>query len=121
MRSGNEGRGDGLADQILRFINAAAVSHHQRFGSVDLGGDNKSDYRQIARSGGCERAGAQVANLHVPGGDGGDHFRATVKPAPIYLLADNCLISAICLRYFARVDTGLVADREVRRLSTTRN
>ena len=47
VRGRYERRGDGLADQILRFVDAAAVAHHQSFGGVDLRRNNERHNRQI--------------------------------------------------------------------------
>ncbi|MCY1443201.1 hypothetical protein D9M71_596030 [compost metagenome] len=120
MRGGNERRGDGLADQILRFIDATAVAHHQGFGGIDLCGNEERDDRQIARGRGGQWAGAEVADLHVAGSNGGDHFRATVETPPVDFLANGFFIKAIGLGDFAWINAGLVANREVCRMGGKR-
>ncbi|MCY1457336.1 hypothetical protein D9M71_746290 [compost metagenome] len=105
----------------MRFIDATAVAYHQGFGGVDLCGNEERDNRQIARRRGGQWAGAEVADLHITGGDGGDHFRATVETSPVDFFANGFFIKAIGLGDFAGVDTGLVANREVRRMGGKRN
>ena len=116
MRGGNEGCGDGLADQILRGIDAAAIAHHQCFGGVDLCRNNERHDRQITRGRRRQRAGTEVADLHVARSNGCHNFRAAIEAAPVDFLADGFLVDAVSLRDFARIDTGLVTDGEVGRL-----
>ncbi|MNZ43818.1 hypothetical protein D3C78_614300 [compost metagenome] len=113
VRGGHERRGDGLADQVLGLVDLAAVAHHQRLGGVDLRRDDESDDRQTARCGSGQWAGADIAELHVAGGDGRDHFRAAVETAPVEFFADGLFIGAIGLGNLGRVDAGLVAEGDV--------
>jgi hypothetical protein len=113
--------GQGPSDQIFRFIDAAAVAYHECFSGVDLGGNNERNDWQIARSSACQRTSAEVANLHVAGSNGRNHFRAAIKTTPVNFLAYGFLVQSVCLGDFAGVDAGLITDREVRRVSVRRN
>ncbi|MCY1426054.1 hypothetical protein D9M71_418630 [compost metagenome] len=113
VRGGHEGRGDGLADQVLGLLDLAAVAYYQRLGGIDLRRNDEGDDWQPTRGGGSQWAGAEVAELHIARGDGGDHFRATVETAPVEFLADGFFIGAIGLGNLGRVDAGLVAEGDV--------
>ncbi|MCY1181893.1 hypothetical protein D9M73_224260 [compost metagenome] len=70
----------------------------------------------MAGGGGCQGAGADIADLHVTGGHGGDDFSAAIELAPVDLGFARLLIGAIGLGHLGRVDGGLVGDGEVRGL-----
>ncbi len=113
---GHERHGDLLADQILRGINAGAITNHQGLGGADLGGDEEGFHRDLAGDCGRQWAGAEVADLHVARGDGADDIGAVVELAPVDLGLGGFFIGAIGLGDFGRVDGGLVSDGQVDRL-----
>src|SRR5690606_30132127 len=85
VAGGNERHGDLLADQVGRFLDTAAIACNQRLGGADRRGDEGGLHRQLPGGGGRQRAGADVADLHVTGGDRGDHLGAAVELAPVDL------------------------------------
>ncbi|MNI84752.1 hypothetical protein D3C73_1416810 [compost metagenome] len=121
MGCGNERRGDGLADQIFRFLDTTAIAHHQGFGGVDLRGNEERDNWQIARGSGGQGAGAEVADLHISRSNGCNNLRATVETPPVDFLANGFFVEAIGLGHFAGIDTGLVTHCEIRRMGGKRN
>ena len=113
MAGGNEGHGDFLADQVLGRIDPGAFAGDQGFGGADLGGDEEGFHRQLAGRGGGQRAGTEVADLHVTGGDGGDHIGAVVEFAPVDAGLAGLFITTVDLGHLGRVDGGLVGDGQV--------
>lgn len=111
MPGGHERDGDLLADQVLRRLDA--VTGHQRFTRANLGGDEEGFNRQLAGGGSGQRAGAQVADLHVAAGHGSDHVCAVIKFAPVDAGLAGFFVVAIDLCHFGRVDSGLVGHCQV--------
>ena len=68
----------------------------------------------MAGGGGAERAGAQIGDMHVAGGQRGQHFRAALELAPLQRPADGFFIQAVGLGHFGGIDPGLVADDDGR-------
>ena len=116
MAGGNEGHGDFFADQVLRAVDPRTVTRHQGFGAADLGGDEEGLHRDFTGYRGGERAGTEVADLHVAGRDGGDDVGAIVEFAPVDLGVGGFFIGAVGLGDFGRVHGGLIRNGHVRRL-----
>ncbi|MCY1456267.1 hypothetical protein D9M71_734750 [compost metagenome] len=116
MTGGDERYGDLFANQVLRRVDAGAIAGDQGFGSANLGGDQEGFHRQLAGRGRGQRAGTEVADLHIAGGHGGDHVGAAVEFAPVDVGFAGFLVGTVDLGDFRRVNGGLVGHRQVGRL-----
>ena len=67
----------------------------------------------MAGGGGAERAGAQIGDMHVAGGQRGQHFRAALELAPLQRPADGFSYKPSAWATL-RIDPGLVADDDGR-------
>lgn len=111
MAGRNERHCDLLADQVLWGLDA--VAGHQRLAGADLSGDQEGFHRQLAAGSSGQRAGAQVADLHVAAGHRSDHIGAVIELAPVDAGLAGFFVVAIDLGHLGRVDGGLVGDGEV--------
>ncbi|MNI52588.1 hypothetical protein D3C76_975750 [compost metagenome] len=73
-------------------------------------------HRDFAGDGRGQRAGTEVADLHVTRGDGGDDIGTVVEFAPADIGLGGLFVGAVSLGDFRRVNGGLIGDGEVGRL-----
>ncbi|MOA04472.1 hypothetical protein D3C78_1240290 [compost metagenome] len=116
VAGGYKRHGDLLADQVLRGLDPGTVAGDQGFGGADLGGDEEGLHRDFAGDGRGQRAGTEVADLHVTRGDGGDDIGTVVEFSPADIGLGGLFVGAVSLGDFRRVNGGLIGDGEVGRL-----
>ncbi|MNI41593.1 hypothetical protein D3C73_958500 [compost metagenome] len=73
-------------------------------------------HRDLAGDGGGQGAGAEVADLHVTRGNGGDDVGTVIEFAPVDIRLGRLLVGAVGLGDLGRIDGGLVGDGQVGRL-----
>ncbi len=108
---GGKGHGDALAGQGRRGSEPGL--DHQRFRVAELGGEQKHLDGHLLVDGHRQRAGADVADLHVAGGERPHHAGAAVELEPLHRGAAGAGKGVVGLSHLGRFGRGLVGHSNV--------
>ncbi len=95
---GDKRHRNAFADQIFRFSDI--FLHHQRFGIAELRGQQEDFDGHLLTGRNRQRAGAEITNLYVAGGQRPHNADAAVELTPVHFSAARFLKGFIRLRHF---------------------
>ncbi|MNJ51768.1 hypothetical protein D3C77_470820 [compost metagenome] len=111
VSGGGIGHGDAFSRQIL--WPGEPLFHHQGLGLSELGGEQEHLDGQVLARRHRQGAGADVAYLHIAGGERPHHAGAAVKLAPIHGGAALPGEGVVGLGYLGGLGRGLVGHGDL--------